>query len=120
MKMVIRDAAGNEPSTFNPDQKDVDVDGIGDACDECDNCSIEGTIAPSISTLWPPAARVTPEERAGADVHDPRSVVRERVGEEIVQQRRRPPGEFQGPSRRPMWSSLLQMTGAWVMKPTTC
>jgi len=29
------------------------------------------------------------------------------------------PGSFRGSKRRPMWSSILRMTGAWVMKSTT-
>ena len=32
----------------------------------------------------------------------------ERVGGEVVEKRRRPAGEFQGPSRRPMWISILR------------
>jgi hypothetical protein len=48
-----------------------------------------------------------------------RSVVRERFGAEIVPQRRRPAGEFQGVEASPDVGQDLADDGALVMNPTT-
>lgn len=48
-----------------------------------------------------------------------RSVVRERVGGEVVEERRRPAGEFQRVKAPPNVGKDLRMTGTWLRKPTT-
>jgi len=47
----------------------------------------------------------------------PWTVVRERVGAEIVPRGGARPGSFRGSKRRPMRSRIFRMAGAWVMKP---
>ena len=34
------DPEDNCPATYNPDQEDIDQDGMGDACDICDNANV--------------------------------------------------------------------------------
>jgi hypothetical protein len=50
----------NCPSVANADQVDSDGDGTGDACEDCDNNPITGSVVPSVTTLWPPNHEMVP------------------------------------------------------------
>ncbi|MEW6157844.1 MAG: thrombospondin type 3 repeat-containing protein [Verrucomicrobiota bacterium] len=74
----IMDELDTCPSIANPDQSDIDEDGIGDECDNDSFPPVIHSASPSVSVLWPPNHKMVPVsiDVVASDLEDPNPVCR--------------------------------------------